>query len=1185
MEFRQYIHAPASVLLRDHDVTVQLLLPDEEPHLPMLELIYAVVGQAHAEGRLRMLPVDGYRAEDSYTVYAATIPAREMMGDRLEYRFCKDGEESAAYSVMLCHADVLPPLVVTETSLWPCVYPYLEFKNLTDRAIDLADYELLMRRSDGVLCRNALADRAGESILPPGGLAAVNFVKAPFATEESREAAKTAAFENLGGRYPMIAQELASPELSFYFATIAVPKKADGTPYEESKFEFQRSQYGATIYIVPRGGTVEDAVYAVPHRFDDERHDANCRLATIFQPTLEAPREGQIIDARAVPTPGFPDARQTGFDMGDGTVPVILPVSPTTRASLSGGDLPIRFAVIGGSEIGHAQVLVSVGGDFLSHIAYQNNDGLFEHIVPFEELAHMSEPLRYYIKVQGGLYAASLGSEKEPMTVALIDDRGPQIVFADPAPYRVLENEHFPQITVAYHDISGVNMRISSLCLDGINVSDKADWQKDRVTYRPTASLAFGTHTIEITLRDARGNRTYEKWDFAIGDGKELSLYCGQVHSHTDESDGKGTPAEAFEYARNVTHMDYFAVTEHSGCYDHPTYKRQIKLANRLNDPGKLATLYGFEMTWHQVNGFFGHINFLNSEWACHATYANDLDAFNKGVAEHPEGIAMFNHPGDTWGNGDDFRDFSANVKETYALYEMNGARHHPSYALALSRGWRVSPLLNEDNHHADWGDSGGMGYVLAPALTRENILDAMRRRRTYSTTDRTMQIRYRVNGEWLGAVLHNPEKLDVEVEVITESERGIGRLELLTEDSIVVATVEAGALSEFRWHVELNPDFDYYYLRITNGPHHTVTAPVFIEGRNQLNIKRMGYGISEDAEHPHVVTATVKNEGDKAISDIAVDFYLTGPDGFVLRQLAPFEEVHVGKLQPGEVRTVSRRFPDVVGCHRVTAVVSGMAGKQRYVDTAYVLISPVTITKVMPLTSAVEKDGVAVKNPYAYVEIYNHTQKPIELKDYSLGVWNGTGQKSIPADARVLSLAGLHVPPESTLTVWVKGANNPLTVADFNAHYGTQLLEGEDLFVTDQLVLPTNNEARKIDVRRAGEILTRAKLGYYCTHDTDVVADRALCYAITPSDVVTSKFIKLGEGESVPAPGKLLPAQVPRILSGLCRKREMIEAEKSATKKEVFTRLTKASLVPFRTAAFVANAVSAFKGFFDTKE
>ena len=1183
MEFRNYFHAPATVLLRGKDVTLQLLLSDDESDLPRIELSYTVLGKKEHRGKVRMLPVDGYRAEQSYTVFAATLAGRELLGDTLQYSFLREDAESVAYTVSLSDPAVLPPLIVTETSFWPCAYPYVELQNLTEQTLDFAEYELLVRRLDGVLCRNALADREGENLIPAGALAVVNLVK-ETASEQDRETARTAAFATLTERYPQISEELADPSLLFYFATLALPESSQATPCDERKLGFERGKYGAELYIVPRGGGVDDAVYTAIHRFEEEHRDVRCRLSTLWQYSMMTPRHGHLLSPAAIPTPGFLEAGQVRCDLADCTVPAVLPISPGSRAFLENGDVAIRFAVIGGADIGNATVYVQEGNGFSAHTAYQNNDGVLEYVLPFSKVAHMHESLRYYIEVQGGLYAARLGSERAPFVVSLVDNRGPEVLFTTPAAYQVLENEPHPQISIAYHDISGVNTRISVLCLDGLNVSDKASWSEEKVVFNPVEPLAYGAHTVEITLRDTRGNRTYYKYDFAIGDGKEMNLYCGQVHSHTADSDGKGTPEQAYAHARNVSHMDYFAVTDHSSCYDRDTYSRQIEIADRNNAPGKFATIYGFEMTWHQFNGFWGHTNLLNTAWVCCDSFKVDLDAFNKMVAEHPEGVAMFNHPSDTWGNSDDFRPFGGNLKDTYALLEVNGTRHHAGYALALSRGWRVSPLLNEDNHHADWGESGGMGYVLAPALTRENILDGMRRRRTYSTTDRTMQVRYRVNGAWLGSVLDNPEKLDVEVEVTTESEGGIGTLELLTEDSIVAAVVDAGPLCEFRWHVELNPDFDYYYLRITNGNSYTVTAPVFIEGRDLLNIKRMSYGVSEDAEHPHVVTATVKNESDKTISDVTVDFYLTDEDAFVLRQLAPFEEVHIGKLAPGEVHTVSRRFPDVGGCHRVSAVASGMVSKQRYADTSYVMISPVSVTKLMPLTADTEREGVKVKNPYAYIELYNHTASPIVLDGYSLGVWQGTGARAIPAESRVLFLDGITVPPASTLTVWVKGENNPLTVADFNTHYGVELLEGEDLIVTDQLLLRGDNEAKKIDICRGKEILSRVKLGYYCTHDIDVVADKPLCYAIAAHDTVTQKFLKT-QGDSRPAPGKLLPAQVPRTLNGLCRKRESLEAERSATRKEVFTRLTKASLVPFRAAAFVANAVSAFKGFFDTKE
>ena len=75
MELREYIHAAPTVLFRGKDLTLQLILPDESPALPLVELCYTVSGKSPREGKARMLPCDGYRAEETYTVFAATVKA------------------------------------------------------------------------------------------------------------------------------------------------------------------------------------------------------------------------------------------------------------------------------------------------------------------------------------------------------------------------------------------------------------------------------------------------------------------------------------------------------------------------------------------------------------------------------------------------------------------------------------------------------------------------------------------------------------------------------------------------------------------------------------------------------------------------------------------------------------------------------------------------------------------------------------------------------------------------------------------------------------------------------------------------------------------------------------------------------------------------------------------------------
>jgi hypothetical protein len=328
-------------------------------------------------------------------------------------------------------------------------------------------------------------------------------------------------------------------------------------------------------------------------------------------------------------------------------------------------------------------------------------------------------------------------------------------------------------------------------------------------------------------------------------------------------------------------------------------------------------------------------------------------------------------------------------------------------------------------------------------------------------------------------------------------------------------------------------------------------------------------------------VTATVKNESDRAVSDVEIDFYLTSPDAFALRTLSPFEAVHVGKLAPGEVHTVSRRLPELPGRHRVSAVVSGMAGKARVADTSYVLISPVTVTKLMPLTSPFQKGRREVANPFAYVELYNPTATSISLDGYRLAGWHTIGR--YPNEAHTLSLDGVLLPPASTLTVWLR-SDDTLTAADFNARYGTKLLLGEDLIITEKPLLVADGCGRRLDLSRGEELLSRVTYGYYGTHDTDVVEDRPICYRHGPDMTATGRYLPLPEGE-IPLPGRVTAKQVPKTMKGLCRASEEAEAQKAADRERVITRLTKASLVPFRAASFVANAVSAVKGFFDIKE
>ncbi|HIC92926.1 MAG TPA: hypothetical protein EYP09_01565, partial [Anaerolineae bacterium] len=81
-----------------------------------------------------------------------------------------------------------------------------------------------------------------------------------------------------------------------------------------------------------------------------------------------------------------------------------------------------------------------------------------------------------------------------------------------------------------------------------------------------------------------------------------LSLYYGDIHSHTELSDGGGTPEENFIWAREVEGLDFAALADHFEdpfCYNYTLeekWKITKDVTERFNRPGRFVTLLGYEM-------------------------------------------------------------------------------------------------------------------------------------------------------------------------------------------------------------------------------------------------------------------------------------------------------------------------------------------------------------------------------------------------------------------------------------------------------------------------------------------------------------------------------------------------------------------------------------------------------------
>lgn len=344
-------------------------------------------------------------------------------------------------------------------------------------------------------------------------------------------------------------------------------------------------------------------------------------------------------------------------------------------------------------------------------------------------------------------------------------------------------------------------------------------------------------------------------------------LYFGQLHAHTNISDGAGSVTEAFQHASQVENLDFLAVTDHSNSFDNESDSR-VDLGTDLTGvsdewkegheaaekatTGDFVGIYGFEMTWSDG---FGHINTFNtpgfesrsnSEFGNKSGSTEGYQNYYEKLVEVKDSLSQFNHPGTTFGDFQDFAFYDPQVDQRITLIEVGNGEgaigssgYFPSYEYytrALDKGWHVAPTNNQDNHKGNWGDSNtARSVVLADDLTEKGIYDAIRNYRVYATEDNDLSILYSLNGNAMGSILSKQDAVEITAQISDPTDTADMKVEVIVNGGLVL---DSQTLTDGKGTVTFtfdSNDYSYYYLRVTQADQNiAVTAPVWTgEGVN----------------------------------------------------------------------------------------------------------------------------------------------------------------------------------------------------------------------------------------------------------------------------------------------------------------------------------------------------------------
>ena len=239
---------------------------------------------------------------------------------------------------------------------------------------------------------------------------------------------------------------------------------------------------------------------------------------------------------------------------------------------------------------------------------------------------------------------------------------------------------------------------------------------------------------------------------------KNLKFYYGIPHAHCGFSTGRGTPMEAFDYARH-NGLDFLILTDHNNYLT-----KSVRMnGNEVSKWEALKYLRSKYRKKHDnflpVIGFesktnnFGDINIVNSN-RFFTGIVNNLKLLILWMLNNPNAFVSLNHPH----KNVNYLEYNPVLNNIITSIEVgNGSspnkysRYDKYYYNLLDKGWKLGAINAQDNHRMNFGDDENLTCIISNELTLDSLITAFRSRHTYSTESKSLVMYFTIDDAFMG--------------------------------------------------------------------------------------------------------------------------------------------------------------------------------------------------------------------------------------------------------------------------------------------------------------------------------------------------------------------------------------------------------------------------------------------------
>lgn len=321
----------------------------------------------------------------------------------------------------------------------------------------------------------------------------------------------------------------------------------------------------------------------------------------------------------------------------------------------------------------------------------------------------------------------------------------------------------------------------------------------------------------------------------------EYNIYFGDIHGHSEFSDGAPTVDQYFIQLRDVAKLDFGALTDHDhgGVGKDPLWYGKWDIIKKktaeYNEPGKFTTILGYERDsypwYNNLVVYYDNYNgeMLRGEHDGEITHA-ELHSYLK-----RDDLLLVPHDTCLLSPGADF--FSLEPEDMTPLIQVYSRGTHqerfdPEFMRnsdceggywqdALKRGARMGVMASSDDHGGNCGvvleESNflekypGLTAVLAKENTLAAIFEALKARRCYALMGGRIYMDFRINGHYMGEEFFTSDDKSIYYKIEAD-----GIIDYVTvvkncRDYIIIQGTKEQVFFDYSQEKET----DVYYLRV----------------------------------------------------------------------------------------------------------------------------------------------------------------------------------------------------------------------------------------------------------------------------------------------------------------------------------------------------------------------------------